>query len=203
MDMTDIVIIDNIPRCAWPGHDPLYLRYHDEEWGFPVHDDTKLFANLVLDGFQAGLSWITILRRRPQFADAFRNWDIHQIARFTDADIAELMANPGIIRNRAKIKAARDNAQAFLTIQDTFGSFDRYLWNFTDGKPLIRSPRPVTFREIPAQTPLSETLSTDLKRRGFKFVGPVIIYAFMQAIGMVDDHLAGCFRSLGDDTQPL
>lgn len=181
-----------LTRCAWVGNDPLYLQYHDEEWGVPVHDDRKLFEFLILEGAQAGLSWITILRKRPAYRQAYANFDPEVVARYDDAKIAELLANPGIVRNRLKIHASIHNAQAFLKVQDEFGSFDTYLWQFVDGNPIQNAWR--TLAEIPAKTPLAETLSKDLIRRGFKFVGPTIMYAHMQATGMVNDHTIDCFR---------
>lgn len=186
--MTDTILT----RCAWAGNDPLYLQYHDEEWGVPVHDDRKLFEFLILEGAQAGLSWITILRKRPAYQVAYAGFDPQQVARYDDAKIAELLANPGIVRNRLKIQASIRNAQAFLKVQDEFGSFDAYLWQFVDGHPIQNAWHNIT--EIPAKTPLAEALSKDLIRRGFKFVGPTILYAHMQATGMVNDHTIDCFR---------
>lgn len=181
-------------RCWWCGEDPLYVRYHDEEWGRPLHDDRKLFEMLILEGFQAGLSWITILRKRENFRRAFRGFDPKVVARFGARDFARLMKDAGIIRNRLKIKAAVTNARAFLEVQKEFGSFDRYIWQFT-GYKTIRSPKPVTRESIRATSPESDALSKDLKKRGFKFVGSTVCYAHMQATGMVDDHAKGCFRA--------
>jgi DNA-3-methyladenine glycosylase I len=186
--MTDTILT----RCAWAGNDPLYLQYHDEEWGVPVHDDRKLFEFLILEGAQAGLSWITILRKRPAYQLAYAGFDPQQVARYDDAKVAELLANPGIVRNRLKIQASIRNAQAFLKVQEEFGSFDAYLWQFVDGHPIQNAWHNIT--EIPAKTPLAEALSKDLIRRGFKFVGPTILYAHMQATGMVNDHTVECFR---------
>lgn len=186
-------------RCAWCGSDPLYVRYHDEEWGVPVHDDCRHFEFLTLEGAQAGLSWITILRKRENYRAAFANFDPERVARFGQREIERLLHNPGIVRNRLKIEAAVTNARAFLGVRDAFGGFDRYVWAFVGGKPLQnRWARP---RDVPAATPESEALSRDLKRRGFAFVGPTIVYAHMQASGMVNDHLVDCFRhgELGSD----
>ncbi len=179
-------------RCPWPGDDPLYIRYHDEEWGVPVYDDRLLFAKLILDGAQAGLSWITILRKRENYYAAFDDFDPEKIARYDEARFTELMNNPGIVRNRLKIRAAIQNAQAYLRLQDERGSFSDYLWGFVDGEPIVNHWR--TVDEIPVTSPASEAMSADLKRRGFRFVGPTICYAFMQAVGMVNDHLVSCFR---------
>ena len=179
-------------RCPWCGSDPDYRRYHDDEWGVPVHDDRKLFEFIVLEGAQAGLSWITILKKRPAYRMAFAHFDPEQVARFDPADIERLLTNAGIVRNRLKIESAVTNARAFLAVQEHFGSFDRYIWNFVDGRPIIN--RFKNMNEVPAKTPLSETISRDLKQRGFKFVGPTIVYAHMQATGMVNDHLVDCFR---------
>lgn len=179
-------------RCAWCGDDPLYVTYHDEEWGVPVHDDRALFEALVLDGAQAGLSWITILRKRENYRQAFDQFDPAKVARYDEAKIAELLQNPGIVRNRLKVRSAVRNARAFLEVQAEFGSFDAYLWGFVGGKTIQN--RWQTMADLPAKTPLSETISKDLKKRGFNFVGPTIMYAMMQAIGMVNDHTADCFR---------
>ena len=181
-------------RCAWcPADNPLYVRYHDEEWGVPVHDDRRLFEMLILEGAQAGLSWLTILKRREGYREAFARFDAQKIARYDRRKMAELMKNPGIIRNRLKIAAAVDNARAFLQVQKEQGTFDRYIWAFVGGQPK-RNHRKKGER-LPAQTPEAEAMSKDLKKRGFRFVGPTICYAFMQAVGMVDDHTAECFRS--------
>lgn len=179
-------------RCAWPGDDPLYVEYHDQEWGVPLHDDRAHFEFLVLDGAQAGLSWITILRKRQAYRQAFDNFDPQIVAGYDEMKIAELMGDAGIVRNRQKINSAVKNAQAFLRVQEEFGSFDRYIWDFVDGKP-IQNAWP-DMASIPAKMPLSETISKDLKKRGFSFVGPTIIYAYMQAAGLVNDHVVGCFR---------
>lgn len=182
----------DIVRCAWAGSDPLYLAYHDREWGVPVHDEHLLFEFLVLEGAQAGLSWITILKKREGYRAAFARFDPAAVAAFDTAKTAELLANPGIVRNRLKVESTLSNARAFLAIQEAFGSFDAYLWRFVDGKPLQNAwagPQ-----EVPASTALSDALSRDLKRRGFRFVGSTICYAFMQAVGMVNDHTSDCFR---------
>ncbi len=179
-------------RCDWCGDDPLYVAYHDDEWGVPIHDHRDLFAKLLLDGFQAGLSWITILRKRESFDAAFDGWDPEKIAQYGPDDIARLMANPGIVRNRLKVNGAVQNARAWLAIRDGGESFSDLLWGFVDGQPLVNQP--VTLAEVPAQSPQSVAMSKELKRRGFTFVGPTICYAFMQAVGMVDDHLVSCHR---------
>jgi DNA-3-methyladenine glycosylase I len=179
-------------RCAWPGDDPLYLAYHDEEWGLPEFGDRALFAKLLLDGAQAGLSWITILRKRQNYYQAFDHFDPEKMARYDDDKVAELLANPGIVRNRLKVNAFIQNAQAYLKLQQDLGSFREYLWDFVDGKPMVN--RWKTMAELPATSPQSEAMSKDLKKRGFSFVGPTICYAFMQAVGMVNDHTTDCFR---------
>jgi DNA-3-methyladenine glycosylase I len=184
-----------VNRCHWAGSEPVYIAYHDNEWGIPVHDDRKHFEMLTLEGFQAGLSWITILKRRPRFRKAFVDWDWEKIAAFSAADIRRLLKDKGIIRNRLKIKAAVNNAKCFIKIRKEYGTFDRYIWQFTNYKTLRPKRRAVNFKDLPARSPESDALSTDLKKRGFSFVGTVICYAHMQAIGMVDDHLEGCFRS--------
>jgi DNA-3-methyladenine glycosylase I len=180
-----------VVRCSWCGADPLYCAYHDDEWGVPERDSKALFEKLLLDGFQAGLSWITILRKRDAFRAAFRGFDPEKIARFTAADRERLMNDPGIVRNRAKVDASISNAIAYLEIEAKQG-FAPYLWSFVDGKPLQNTFR--SMGEIPAETPLARTISKDLKQRGFKFVGPTIVYAFMQAVGMVNDHVVTCYR---------
>jgi len=177
-------------RCPWCGDDPLYVAYHDEEWGVPEWDSRALFEKLLLDGFQAGLSWITILKKRDNFRAAFDGFEPEKMARYTDRKLAALMGDTGIVRNRAKIEAARTNAQAYLAIETEPGAFARYLWDFFDGVPIQNRFR--TMDEVPAETKLSKTLSKDLKARGFKFCGPTIVYAFAQAVGMVNDHLVGC-----------
>jgi DNA-3-methyladenine glycosylase I len=179
-------------RCAWCGTDPLYCTYHDEEWGVPSHDDRHLFEKLILDGAQAGLSWITILRKRENYRAAFANFDPVKVARFTPAHEAKLMLNPGIVRNKLKIASAVTNARAYLETQEEFGSFDAYLWRFVGGRPSVNRWKSV--QEVPATSPESDALSKDLKQRGFKFVGSTIMYAFMQAAGLVNDHTTDCFR---------
>lgn len=178
-------------RCPWCGTDPLYVDYHDSEWGVPERDPRALWEKLVLDGFQAGLSWITILRKRPAFRAAFRGFDPAAIAAWGEADVVRLLADPGIVRSRAKIEATIGNARAFLAIEDREG-FETFLWRYVDGKPLQNRFGSIT--EVPAQTPLSERISRDLKKAGFSFAGPTITYAFMQAVGMVNDHLVTCHR---------
>ena len=179
-------------RCAWCGSDPLYVEYHDTEWGVPVYDDDTLFEFLILETFQAGLSWITILRKRENFRKALDNFDYQKIARYDEAKYESLLQDAGIIRNKLKIKATISNAQAFIDIQKEFGTFSDYIWAFTDGKPLKNGFK--TMKEVPATTELSDKLSKDLKKRGFKFVGSTVIYAHMQATGMVNDHTTECFR---------
>ncbi|MBT1073193.1 DNA-3-methyladenine glycosylase I [Pelotalea chapellei] len=179
-------------RCGWAGSDPVYRAYHDEEWGVPLHDDQRLFEFLILEGAQAGLSWITILKRREGYRRAFANFDPATVAGFNLEKQAELLSDAGIIRNRLKIDSTVTNARAFLEVQSAFGSFDAYLWRFVDGRPLQNCRQ--TLASIPASTPLSDALSKDLKRRGFRFVGSTICYAFMQAVGMVNDHTMDCFR---------
>lgn len=181
-------------RCWWCGEDPLYMEYHDREWGTPLHDDQRIFEMLILEGFQAGLSWITILRKRENFRKAFKNFDAKKVSRFTEKDFNRLMGDAGIIRNRLKIQAAITNAQAFLQVQKEFGTFDKYIWGFT-GHKTICSPRRPTRNSIRATSPESDALSADLKKRGFKFVGSTVIYAHMQATGMVDDHVEDCYRA--------
>jgi DNA-3-methyladenine glycosylase I len=179
-------------RCAWAGDDPLYVRYHDREWGVPLHEDRRLFEFLVLEGAQAGLSWITILKKRENYRRAFEGFDPAKVAAFGDDKIAALLADPGIVRNRLKVTAAVRNARAFLDIQQEFGSFDAYLWRIVGGRPKQNRWKALT--QIPAATRESRALSSDLIRRGCAFVGPTICYAFMQAVGMVNDHLVTCFR---------
>jgi DNA-3-methyladenine glycosylase I len=179
-------------RCAWASGDPLYEKYHDEEWGVPLKDDDMLFEFLILEGFQAGLSWITILKKRENFRKAFSKFDAKKIAKYTDKDFDRLMQDAGIIRNKLKIKAAITNAQVFLNVQKEFGSFSNYFWGFTDGKPIVNKWKEMG--QIPAKTELAEIISKDMKKRGFKFVGPTIIYAHMQATGMVNDHVVSCSR---------
>ncbi len=179
-------------RCAWAGDDALYISYHDEEWGVPRHDDRTLFEMLTLEGAQAGLSWITILRKREAYRRAFDAFDAARIARYTDARLAKLLANEQIVRNRLKIEATVKNAKAFLAVQREFGTFDRYIWQFVGGRP--RQNAWTTLKQLPASTPESDAMSRDLKHRGFTFVGSTICYAFMQAVGMVNDHVTSCFR---------
>lgn len=181
-----------IKRCDWVGNDPLYMKYHDSEWGIPVYNDKKLFEFLVLETFQAGLSWLTILKRRENFRKAFENFNYKKIAEFNDKKYKILLQNEGIIRNKLKIKATISNAKEFIKVQDEFGTFSKYIWGFIDNKPIINKFK--TIDEIPAKTELSEKISKDLKKRGFKFVGPTVIYAHMQATGMVNDHTIDCFR---------
>jgi DNA-3-methyladenine glycosylase I len=179
-------------RCDWCRSDPLYVAYHDEEWGVPVHDDRVLFEFLVLEGAQAGLSWLTILRKREAYRDAFAGFDPERVARFDRRKVESLLENPGIVRNRLKIESAVKNAKAFLAVRDEHGSFARYQWSFMGGRPLQNRRR--TIAEVPARTELSDAFSKDLKKRGFSFVGTTIVYAHMQAVGMVNDHLVGCHR---------
>ena len=182
----------SLDACPWCGQDPLYRQYHDTEWGVPVHADRTLFEFLILEGAQAGLSWLTILRKRPHYRRLFADFDAGQVARFDAARVETLLQDPGIVRNRLKVQAAVSNAQAFLAVQEAFGSFDRYIWDFVDGRPIVNHFERLD--QVPAVTPLAETLSRDLKRRGFRFVGPTIVYAHMQATGMVNDHLVDCPR---------
>ncbi len=179
-------------RCGWCKNDPLYMAYHDTEWGIPVYDDDKLFEFLILETFQAGLSWITILRKRENFRNAFDHFDYKKIANYSEAKYEELLLDAGIIRNKLKIKATISNAVAFMEVQKEFGSFSNYIWRFTDGKPIKNKWK--TLSELPATTELSDIVSKDLKKRGFKFVGSTVIYAHMQATGMINDHVADCFR---------
>ena len=181
-----------IKRCPWPGDDLSMIEYHDTEWGVPLHDDRRIYEFIVLEGMQAGLSWSTVLRKRENFRVAFKNFDPNMVAKFTRADVARLLSNPGIIRNRLKVEAAVHNAQAFLAVQKEFGTFDKYMWQFVGGKPIRNRFRALS--EIPATSPESDRFSKDLKQRGFKFVGSTIVYAHMQATGMVNDHLVDCFR---------
>ena len=178
-------------RCGWAGNE-LAMRYHDEEWGVPLHDDRAIFEFIVLEGAQAGLSWDTILRKRERYREVFDHFDHETVARYDEAKVAQLLADPGIIRNKMKINAAIQNARAFLAVRDVFGTFDAYIWRFVDGQPIVNSWR--TLAEIPARTAESDALSADLRKRGFSFVGSTICYAHMQATGMVNDHLVDCFR---------
>ena len=179
-------------RCNWCTNDPIYIEYHDTEWGVPVHDDRKLFEFLILEGAQAGLSWLTILKRRDGYRKAFADFNAEKVARFSQKKIEKLLLDPGIIRNKLKVNAAVTNAQAFLKVQEEFGSFDRYSWQFVDGKQKVNQFK--TMKQIPATTAESDRFSKDLKQRGFKFVGSTIMYAHMQAVGMVNDHITSCFR---------
>ena len=179
-------------RCTWAGTDPLYINYHDTEWGVPLHQDRKLFEFLILEGAQAGLSWLTVLKKRPNYRRAFDGFEPRKIARYGSRKTKRLLSDDGIIRNRLKVAAAIQNARAFLEVQKEFGRFNTYLWGFVGGRPVKNAWK--TGEQIPAQTALSKALSDDLKRRGFKFVGPTICYAFMQAVGMVNDHTVDCFR---------
>lgn len=179
-------------RCAWCEKDDLYRKYHDEEWGVPVYEDQKLFEFLILETFQAGLSWYTILKKRENFILAFDNFDYKKVANYSEDKIQELLLDAGIIRNQLKIRAAVSNAIAFMKVQDEFGSFSKYIWEFTDGKPIQNIRQ--SSKDIPATTPLSDEISKDLKKRGFKFVGSTVVYAHMQATGMVDDHVADCWK---------
>ena len=179
-------------RCDWANSSTEDQKYHDEQWGVPVHDDRLLFEMLTLEGAQAGLSWTTILKKRQGYLDAFDNFDVNKVARYTDAKIEQLMNNPGIVRNRAKLLATVTNAKQFLALQKQYDSFDRYIWSFVDAKPVINNWRKMS--DVPAQTTASQAMSKDLKSKGFKFVGPTICYAYMQATGMVNDHLTSCFR---------
>ena len=187
-------------RCSWCGDDALYVAYHDAEWGRPVHDDRVLFEFLVLEGAQAGLSWITILRKRENYRAALAGFDANKIARYPAAKIDRLMQNPGIVRNRLKLDATLGNARAFLNVQAEFGSFDAYLWGFVAGKPLLN--RPHSLADVPAKTELSDRISKDLLRRGFRFVGSTIVYAYLQAVGVVNDHVQGCFLYPGRRRSP-
>jgi DNA-3-methyladenine glycosylase I len=186
-------------RCQWAGTDPLYVAYHDNEWGAPVHDDRTLFEFLILEGAQAGLSWATILRKRENYRRAFDGFDPAAVAVYDEAKVAALLNDPGIVRNRLKVEAAVRNALGFLRIQDEFGSFDAYVWRFVGGRPIVNGWE--SMGDIPAETDESHALSKDLKKRGFTFVGPTITYAFMQAVGLVNDHVVSCFRyrELTDD----
>jgi DNA-3-methyladenine glycosylase I len=179
-------------RCAWCGADPLYRAYHDSEWGVPLHDERALFELLTLEGAQAGLSWFTILKKREGYRRAFDDFDADRIARYTDADVARLMADAGIVRNRLKIESTITNARAVLALREAGGGLDAYFWNFVDGRPIVNAP--ASLDQVPASTPLSDAISRDLKKRGFRFVGSTIVYAHMQAMGLVNDHTTDCFR---------
>ena len=180
-----------LKRCPWPIDDPLMIEYHDREWGVPLHDDQKIFELIVLEGMQAGLSWLTVLRKRENFRKAFKNFDPRLVAKFTNRDLERLLQDAGIIRNRQKLEAAITNARAFLAVQKEFGTFDKYMWQFVGGKPIKHRLRSLS--QLQATSPESDRFSKDLKRRGFKFVGSTIVYAHMQATGMINDHLVGCF----------
>ena len=181
-----------VKRCNWCGNDPIYIKYHDTEWGVPVYDDSKIFEFLLLETFQAGLSWITILKKRENFRKVFDNFDYQKIANYSEKKIEELKLDAGIIRNRLKIKAAKTNAIAFMKVQKEFVTFSKYLWGFVNGKPIQNNFK--STGELPVNTPLSDKISSDLKKRGFKFVGSTIVYAHMQAMGMINDHTTKCFR---------
>jgi DNA-3-methyladenine glycosylase I len=179
-------------RCGWSNKEAIYIEYHDKEWGTPVHDDQKLFEFLVLESFQAGLSWLTVLKKRENFRKAFANFDAKKVSKFDKKKVEELMLDAGIIRNRLKIEAAVNNASCFLAIQKEFGSFDKYVWGFVDGKPIVNKRNGLS--SVPATTPISDAMSKDMGKRGFKFRGSTICYAFMQAVGMVDDHIDDCWK---------
>jgi DNA-3-methyladenine glycosylase I len=183
---------DDRERCPWPGGDALMLEYHDSEWGVPLHDDRRLYEFLILEGAQAGLSWLTVLRRREGYRAALEGFDFERVAQYGEAEVARLLADEGIIRNRAKVRSAIQNAQAFVEVRDEFGSFDTFIWQFVDGEP--RQNGFTSLDQIPPETEQSKAMSKELKRRGFNFVGPTICYAHMQATGMVNDHLVSCFR---------
>lgn len=179
-------------RCPWPGNDALYVKYHDEEWGVPVHDDRKQFEFLVLESAQAGLSWITVLRKRENYRKAYEGFDPVKVASFDEEKVEELLNNEGVIRNRRKIEASINNAKMFLKIVEEFGSFDKYIWSFVNYKPVVNSWKDIS--EVPATTELSDTISKNLKKRGFKFLGSTIVYSHLQATGLVNDHVVSCFR---------
>ena len=188
-------------RCSWCLSDPIYIKYHDEEWGRPIHDDRLLFEFLILEGFQAGLSWLTVLKKRENFRKAFMNFDAKKIAKFDKNKVEKLMLDAGIIRNRLKIEAAIINAKLFLEIQKEFGSFDKYIWSFVNEKTVVNKPESV--KELPAKTDLSDVMSKEMGKRGFKFRGSTICYAFMQAVGMVDDHTTDCWRKKKQSNKEL
>jgi DNA-3-methyladenine glycosylase I len=185
-------IKNEVKRCAWAGNDELYIKYHDYEWGVPVHDDSVHFEFITLEGAQAGLSWITILRKRENYRKAFYNFDYNKIAKYSEKDVERLLNNEGIIRNRRKIDSTIKNAQSFIAIQREFGSFDKYIWSFTEGKTIVGNWKALS--EVPTSTELSDKISKDLKRRGFNFVGTTIIYSYLQAVGIINDHVKDCFR---------
>lgn len=186
------MVAPEVNRCGWAGPDPLYVAYHDDEWGVPLYDERALFELLILEGAQAGLSWLTILKKRVGYRAAFDNFDAARIATYDDAKIAGLLADPGIVRNRLKVQAAITNARACLALRDAGGGLDAYLWDFVDGAPITNRWR--SLEEVPASTALSDRVSKDLKSRGFKFVGPTIVYAYLQSAGLVNDHVVDCFR---------
>jgi DNA-3-methyladenine glycosylase I len=192
MKVPNACVEPDVVRCPWAGNDPLYQAYHDREWGVPVHDDRLLFEFLILEGAQAGLSWITILRKRENYRAAFAGFDPATVARFDEKKVAELLADPGIVRNRLKVESTISNARAFLKVQEEFGSFASYQWGFVDGKPVMNAWK--SMKDVPASTQASDAMSRDLKRRGFRFVGTTICYSHMQAVGMVNDHIVDCFR---------
>ena len=184
--------MDRKIRCDWCGPDPLYVAYHDNEWGVPLHDDRRLFEMLLLEGAQAGLNWLTILRKREEYRRAFHGFDVERVAAYSEAEVQRLLADPGIVRNRLKIEAAIRNARGILSVRKAFGSFDSFVWSYVDYRPRQNAWK--TLADLPARTEISERMSRDLKKRGFNFVGPTICYAFMQAVGMVNDHTVDCFR---------
>lgn len=186
--------MQEINRCPWAGNDPDYCHYHDFEWGVAVHDDRKLFEILILEGFQAGLSWLTILKKRDNFRKAFADWKVKKIASFDSDDVNRLLNDSGIIRNRRKIESTINNAKRFIEVRKEFGTFDKYIWKFTNYKILHPQTPPENISDLPTHTPESDAMSKDLQKRGFNFVGTVICYSFMQAVGMVDDHVKGCFK---------
>jgi DNA-3-methyladenine glycosylase I len=189
----DMVKKHEVERCAWAGSDELYINYHDKEWGTPVHSDLIHFEFITLEGAQAGLSWITILRKRENYREAFSGFDYEKIAKYTEKDVEILMSNPGIIRNRRKIDSTIKNAQSFIEVQKEFGSFDKYIWSFTKGKTIVGNWEKLS--DVPTSTELSDNISKDLKKRGFNFVGTTIIYSYLQAVGIVNDHVESCFRN--------
>lgn len=187
------LIVSDLPRCGWVGEDELYCEYHDRQWGVAVHDERLLFEFLILEGFQAGLSWLTILKKRENFRKAFLDWDYNKLQKLSDQKIEKILTDRSIIRNRLKVTAVRENARAFMRVQKEHGSFDNFIWGYTDGQTIIR--RLDNWKEYPAKSELSEQISKDMKKLGFKFCGPVIIYSYLQAIGIIDDHMQGCHRA--------